>query len=85
MARGALAAMIGGFCAVPFFKFVAPEIAVVGPWFSALSELPPSFAMSMICGVVFSLLDTTGQARLPDILRDCPGVFESPKTGAVDG
>ena len=40
-ARGALAAMISGFCAVPFFKFVAPEIAVVGPWFSALSELPP--------------------------------------------
>ena len=84
-ARGALAAMISGFFAVPFFKFVAPKMEVVGPWFSALSELPPSFAISMLCGVVFSLLDRNGQERLPEILRDCPGVFESTGSGAVDG
>ena len=38
--KGAIASMISGFLGVPFFKFVAPSIAVVGPYLEPLSELP---------------------------------------------
>jgi len=68
--RGALAAMITGFLAVPFFKFIAPKLAVVGPWFEALSELPPAFAVSMLAGALWSLNDKEGQAKLADIAQD---------------
>ncbi len=55
--RGALAAMLGGFLAVPFFKFIAPELPG-GEWFAALSELPPALAVSFVFGVVASLLSS---------------------------
>ena len=61
--RGALAAMVAGFAAVPFFKFVAPGLPVVGPYFAALEELPPAFALSMVVAVVASLLDPRGPPR----------------------
>ncbi len=55
-ASGALAAMISGFAAVPFFKFVAPQLPGVGAEFGALEELTPAFAVSMVVGVVVSVL-----------------------------
>jgi sodium/proline symporter len=62
-ARGALAAMIVGFLAVPLFKFGAPNLpAPVGPAFGAIAELPPSFLVSGIAGLVVSLLDRPGRA-----------------------
>jgi sodium/proline symporter len=65
-ARGALAAMVSGFVAVPFFKFAAPALPGVGPLFEALSELPPAFAVSFLAGIGVSLLDKKGQERLAD-------------------
>lgn len=59
-ARGALAAMLAGFASVPFFKFVAPSMPVVGDSFAALSELPPAFVVSGLVAVVVSLLDRQG-------------------------
>lgn len=55
--NGALAAMITGFACVPLFKFAAPLLPVVGPFFAALEELPPAFALSALVGVLVSLLD----------------------------
>ncbi len=65
-ARGALCAMLAGFVSVPLFKFVAPELPLVGDGFSALSELPPAFAMSALVAVVVSLLDRQGQEQLAE-------------------
>ena len=69
-ARGALLAMITGFLSVPFFKFVAPNFPGVGPAFGALEELPPSFAVGLLVGVVASLLDRKGRERLRGIEDD---------------
>lgn len=55
--KGALAAMIGGFLSVPFFKFLAPSLPG-GEWFEAMSELPPALAVSLVLGVVVSLMTT---------------------------
>lgn len=60
-ARGALAAMLTGFASVPFFKFIAPQIPIVGDGFVSLSELPPAFVMSGLVAVVVSLCDRQGQ------------------------
>lgn len=53
--RGALAAMVGGFLSVPFFKFAAPKIALLAEPVAALSELPPAIAVSFLCGILVSL------------------------------
>jgi sodium/proline symporter len=63
-ARGALAAMVAGFVGVPLFKFGATALPGAGPYFAELAELPPSFALSFGVGVVVSLLDPAGRARL---------------------
>ena len=42
--RGVVAGMVTGFFAVPFFKFGISNLPGIGEFFSALSELPPSFA-----------------------------------------
>ena len=63
--RGAIASMVSGFVAVPFFKFVAPQMGSAGPYFVALTELPPAFAVSLLAGVVVSMLD---KEKLPDDL-----------------
>jgi sodium/proline symporter len=54
--KGAIASMVSGFLGVPFFKFVAPNIAVVGPYMDQLSELAPAFALSLVVGVVVTLM-----------------------------
>lgn len=59
-ARGALAAMVAGFLAVPLFKFGAPGLPGVGELFAALGELPPAFLLSFAVGVAVSLADPTG-------------------------
>ncbi len=63
-ARGALTAMIVGFICVPLFKFGAPQLPGVGPFFATLGELPPAFLLSMLAGVAASLTDRKGQAQL---------------------
>lgn len=72
-ARGALAAMITGFVAVPLFKFAGPQVPAVGDALALLSELPPAFAASMLAGVMVSLLDRRGRDAVreaEDDLRD---------------
>ena len=66
-ARGALAAMLTGFAGVPFFKFAAPMLPVVGVHFEALSELPPAFVCSGIVAVLVSLTDKSGRAEMTGI------------------
>ena len=71
--RGALAAMIGGFLAVPFFKFAAPSLPQIGPYLAELGELPPSFALSFLCAVIFSISDANGRAALEGIATELNG------------
>lgn len=68
--RGALAAMVAGFLAVPFFAFAAPELPTVGPYLAKLSELPPAIALSFLAGVVFTLTDPKGQKRLQSVAEE---------------
>ncbi|MEM7308082.1 MAG: sodium/proline symporter [Planctomycetota bacterium] len=63
-ARGALAAMGSGFLAVPLFKFAAPALPGVGDAFGSLTELPPAFLVSGVVGVLVSLTDGAGRARI---------------------
>ncbi len=65
--RGAVAAMVVGFACVPLFKFGAPLLPGVGPHFETLGELPPAFLLSGLAGVITSLLDRGGAARLEGI------------------
>ena len=65
--NGALAAMVSGFLGVPFFKFVAPSIAGVGPYLAELTELPPSFVVSFAFGIAVSLFDRPGQEALAGV------------------
>lgn len=65
--RGALAAMITGFVCVPLFKFAAPLLPVVGNAFGALGELPPSFFLGGLAGVLFSLGDSRGRERVRNL------------------
>ena len=71
--RGALGAMISGFLAVPLFKFGATALPVAGPYFAKLSELPPAFLLSALVGVLLSLTDTEGQARMKGIEAELRG------------
>ena len=50
--------MVTGFVSVPFFSFVAPKLADVGPYFGKLSELPPSVGLAFLVGVVVSLMSS---------------------------
>lgn len=59
--RGAIAAMITGFLCVPLFKFGSPHLPVIGEYLVAIGELPPSFVISAIAGVLFSVGDTKGR------------------------
>ena len=53
--RGALASMISGFIAVPVFSFIVPTLSGIGPYVSELGTLPPSFAVSLLVGILVSL------------------------------
>jgi sodium/proline symporter len=54
--RGALACMLSGFMAVPFFKFYVQELEGVGPYFEKLDVMGPAFLVSFIFGFVFTKL-----------------------------
>ena len=62
-AKGAIAGMLGGFFAIPFFKFVAPSLPTIGPALSALEELAPSFLFSALAAVVVSLATSSEAPR----------------------
>ena len=60
--QGAIAAMCTGFVCVPLFKFVAPKVPAVGPFFGTLEELIPSFFLSMVVvGIIVSKLSSEKQ------------------------
>ncbi|MFT7521337.1 MAG: sodium/proline symporter [Kiritimatiellia bacterium] len=65
--KGAVAAMITGFICVPLFKFGAPLLPGVGPYLAELAELPPSFALSALAGILVSLIDVSGRRRLQNV------------------
>jgi sodium/proline symporter len=52
--KGAIASMIVGFLAIPFFKFFVQELEGVGKYFERLDVLLPSFLLAMIAGWIFS-------------------------------
>lgn len=54
--QGAIASMIVGFLSVPFFKFVVTRIDTIGPVFDRLDVLGPSFLLSMLAGVIVSMI-----------------------------
>lgn len=55
--KGAIASMITGFVCVPLFKFWVSGMESVGPYFTALGELPSAFVVAFIVGVAVSLMD----------------------------
>jgi len=65
-ARGAKAAMVVGFACVPIFKFGATEIPRIGRYFAELDVLAPSFAVSMLVGVLASLGDPRRESLRAD-------------------
>ena len=66
--RGALAAMISGFLAVPFFKFVMPLLpGATGEAFANLEEMFPAFVVGFAVGILASLFDQKGQLALQGI------------------
>ncbi|MDP7038448.1 MAG: sodium/proline symporter [Myxococcota bacterium] len=71
--KGALAAMVTGFLAVPIFKFGVANLPEIGPIFKALEELPPSFALSAIVGILVSLWDKAGQEKMQGIAEELEG------------
>lgn len=52
--KGAIASMISGFASVILFKFIVAELPNIGPYFSELDVLTPSFAIAMIVGYFVS-------------------------------
>ena len=69
-ALGAKAGMLAGFLSVPFFKFAAPSLPVVGLHFAKLEEMVPSFLVSALVIVLVSRWDTSGAARVADVAAD---------------
>ncbi|MFT4540625.1 MAG: sodium/proline symporter [Planctomycetota bacterium] len=59
-AVGAGAGMIAGFASVPFFKFVGPNIAGIGPYIARVQELAPAFAVSFLAAILFSRFSGPG-------------------------
>ncbi|MFG0244239.1 MAG: sodium/proline symporter [Phycisphaerales bacterium JB054] len=74
--RGAMAAMVAGFAAVPFFKFAAPPIfnavnlPVANDYLTALDVLPPAFIVSFAVAVAVSLADGKGRAAVAHAAED---------------
>ena len=54
--KGALACMISGFLAVPFFKFYVQELPNIGPYFEKLDVMGPAFLVSFIFGALVTYL-----------------------------
>jgi sodium/proline symporter len=54
--KAAIASMITGFLAIPFFKFGMTSLDSIGIYFEELGELGPSFFLAMLAGIIVSLL-----------------------------
>ncbi len=59
---GAMASLVVGMLGVPFFKFVVPQLGEFGVEFAKLEELAPSFAASLLAGVVATWMTRTKTA-----------------------
>lgn len=61
--KGAIASMITGFLSVPIFKFVMTSINTIGVYFEKLDVLGPSFILSIIAGIVVSLITNSENSK----------------------
>lgn len=52
--KGAIAAMVAGFLAVPFFKFYVQGLDGIGIYFEKLDVMGPAFAVSFLFGILIS-------------------------------
>jgi len=52
--KGAIVSMVSGFFCVPFFKFMAPNINYIGPYFDKIDVMLPSVVIAMFMGWIFS-------------------------------
>lgn len=52
--QGAISAMTAGLVGVPFFKFAAPAMPLVGSYFAHAGEMAPAFIVSLLVGVIAS-------------------------------
>ena len=71
--QGALASMLTGMVAVPFFKFVVPLAPGWGPLVARAEELAPSFLVALTAGVMATLATAP---RSPQ--RGSPGASPTP-------
>lgn len=71
-ALGAKCAMVAGFLAVPFFKFVLPNVlsAELRDYLAALDVLLPSFLVGFVVAIAVSLFDKRGQTELTGVAED---------------
>ncbi len=60
-AVGAITSMIVGFLSVPFFKFAATKLPVVGGFFGHIEELFPSFILAGLAGFIASKISANKQ------------------------
>lgn len=65
--KGAITSMLVGFLCVPLFKFVVPMIDGVGPIIDRLDVLGPSFLLSMLAGVIVSLMSPEYNKDIADL------------------
>jgi len=83
-ALAARCAMIAGFLSVPVFKFLAPWLLVsagldeLNQHLTNLDVLAPSFAVSILVGIVVSLMDTGGQRKLEGVTADLAAAKHGP-------
>ena len=63
-AYGALASMITGSAAIPLFKFALPLLPKWGPLLARAEELAPSFAVSLVAGIVATWLTSPPHKNL---------------------
>ena len=54
--RAAIASMVTGFTMTIVSKFVLQEFPSVGPYFTALETMPPSFVSALLVGWLVTLL-----------------------------
>jgi len=81
-ARGAKAAMLTGFFMVPILQFGVMKMPGIGELVTAIDVLGPAFAMSLIAGVLVSLTDPKGRARLDEAESDLDFAKNGPDKSA---
>jgi Na+/proline symporter len=54
--QAAIASMITGFCMTIISKFVLQSMETIGPYFTALETMPPSFLSALLVGYVVTIL-----------------------------